>query len=330
MLLCFLSVAADGIWHSVADELRPPYGCRDNHNRAEDPGQPKGEGDMLGRGVYVALTLVLFLLLWQEAGLIEVPLDPKIQQNMKQPPTIIKQSVKDYIVDPRDNIIIECEAKGNPIPTFSWKRNGKFFNIGSNPRVTMRKRSGTLEIGIRPGERPEDYEGNTSALPERPRNGYVQQDPTAGLQGSSVAQGGLPPPQIFWIDSNMNPIPQNERVSMGQNGDLYFSNVLVQDAERDYSCNARFNFTQTIQQKNPFTLRVQTTEPYNDTSFNATDPYGGRKVAESRPTFLTPSGIQSSKMVLRDKELLLECIAAGLPTPSITWFKKGQSFQHGR
>lgn len=42
---------------------------------------------------------------------------------------------------------------------FSWKRNGKFFNIGSNPTVTMRKRSGTLEIGIRLGERPEDYEG---------------------------------------------------------------------------------------------------------------------------------------------------------------------------
>lgn len=36
---------------------------------------------------------------------------------VKQPPTIIKQSVKDYIVDPRDNIIIECEAKGNPTPT---------------------------------------------------------------------------------------------------------------------------------------------------------------------------------------------------------------------
>lgn len=34
-----------------------------------------------------------------------------------QPPTITKQSVKDYIVDPRDNIFIECEAKGNPVPT---------------------------------------------------------------------------------------------------------------------------------------------------------------------------------------------------------------------
>lgn len=33
------------------------------------------------------------------------------------------------------------------------------FNIGKDPRVTMRKRSGTLEVGFRSGGRPEDYEG---------------------------------------------------------------------------------------------------------------------------------------------------------------------------
>uniref|UniRef100_A0A8C8A4A3 Neural cell adhesion molecule L1 n=1 Tax=Oryzias sinensis TaxID=183150 RepID=A0A8C8A4A3_9TELE len=300
---------------------------------------------MLGQGVHVALTLVLFLLLWQEAGPIEVPLDPTIQQKLKQPPTIIKQSVKDYIVDPRDNIIIECEAKGNPTPTFLWRKNGKFFNFGNDPRVTMQKHSGTLKIGFRPGERPEDYEGEYQCFASNDHGVAMSNKillrvskaplwPKEILEPRVVTEGsplilpcnpppGLPPPQIFWMDSNMNPIPQNERVSMGQNGDLYFSNVHLQDAERDYSCNARFNFTHTIQQKNPFSLRVQTTEPYNDTSFNATDPYGGRRVAESRPSFLTPSGIQSSKMVLRDQELLLECIAAGLPTPSITWFKKG-------
>uniref|UniRef100_A0A3P9GZ20 Neural cell adhesion molecule L1 n=1 Tax=Oryzias latipes TaxID=8090 RepID=A0A3P9GZ20_ORYLA len=298
-----------------------------------------GQRDMLGQGVHVALTLVLFLLLWQEAGPIEVPLD------LKQPPTIIKQSVKDYIVDPRDNIIIECEAKGNPTPTFLWRKNGKFFNFGNDPRVTMQKHSGTLKIGFRPGERPEDYEGEYQCFASNDHGVAMSNKillrvskaplwPKEILEPRVVTEGsplilpcnpppGLPPPQIFWMDSNMNPIPQNERVSMGQNGDLYFSNVHLQDAERDYSCNARFNFTHTIQQKNPFSLRVQTTEPYNDTSFNATDPYGGRRVAESRPSFLTPSGIQSSKMVLRDQELLLECIAAGLPTPSITWFKKG-------
>uniref|UniRef100_A0A671UVJ4 Neurofascin homolog (chicken) a n=1 Tax=Sparus aurata TaxID=8175 RepID=A0A671UVJ4_SPAAU len=264
---------------------------------------------------------------------------------VKQPPTIVKQSVKDYIVDPRDNIIIECEAKGNPVPTFSWRRNGKFFNIGKDPRVTMRKRSGTLEIGFRSGGRPEDYEGEyqcfannefgvalsnkillrVSKAPLWPKEVL---EPVVVTEGSPLVllcnpPPGLPPPFTFWMNSAMTPIPQDKRVSMGLNGDLYFSNVLAKDAHTDYSCNARFLFTHTIQQKNPFTLKVQTKEPYNDTSYNATDPYGGRRVAESTPTFLSPSGSESSKMVLRDEQLLLECIAAGLPTPTIKWFKKG-------
>ncbi|XP_041638598.1 neurofascin homolog (chicken) a isoform X2 [Cheilinus undulatus] len=295
---------------------------------------------MLGQGGHTALALVsLLLLLWREAATIEVP------QDLKQPPTIIKQSVKDYIVDPRDNIIIECEAKGNPVPTFSWRRNGKFFNIGKDPRVTMRKRSGTLEIGFRSGGRPEDYEGEyqcfatndfgvalsnkillrVSKAPLWPKEVL---EPVVVPEGSPLIlpcnpPPGLPPPFTFWMDSAMTPIPQDKRVSMGLNGDLYFSNVLAKDAHTDYSCNARFLFTHTIQQKNPFTLRVQTNEPYNDTSYNATDPYGGRKVAETTPTFLSPTGTESSKMVLRDEQLLLECIAAGLPTPTIKWFKKG-------
>ncbi|XP_074529025.1 neurofascin homolog (chicken) a isoform X15 [Halichoeres trimaculatus] len=301
---------------------------------------------MLGQGGQTALALVsLLLLLWREAAPIEVPQDPKILKDLKQPPTIIKQSVKDYIVDPRDNIIIECEAKGNPVPTFSWRRNGKFFNIGKDPRVTMRKRSGTLEIGFRSGGRPEDYEGEyqcfasndfgvalsnkillrVSKAPLWPKEVL---EPVVVPEGSSLIlpcnpPPGLPPPFTFWMNSAMIPIPQDKRVSMGLNGDLYFSNVLAKDAHTDYSCNARFLFTHTIQQKNPFTLRVQTNEPYNETSYNATDPYGGRKVVETTPTFLSPLGTESSKMVLRDEQLLLECIAAGLPTPTIKWFKKG-------
>uniref|UniRef100_A0A8C7TMS5 Neural cell adhesion molecule L1 n=1 Tax=Oncorhynchus mykiss TaxID=8022 RepID=A0A8C7TMS5_ONCMY len=258
----------------------------------------------------------------------------------------MKQSLKDYIVDPRDNIIIECEAKGNPVPTFSWRRNGKFFNVGKDPRVTMRKRSGTLEISFRSGGRPEDYEGEyqcfasndfgtaltnkillrVSKSPLWPKEVL---EPVVVGEGSPLVLAcnpppGLPPPLTFWMDSAMMPITQDKRVSMGLNGDLYFSNVLAKDSHRDYSCNARFLFTHTIQQKNPFTLKVQTKEPYNDTSsVNSTDPYGGRKVAETTPNFLSPTGTDSSRMVMRGEKLKLECIASGVPTPSIKWFKKG-------
>lgn len=58
----------------------------------------------------------------------------------------------------------------------------------------------------------------------------------------------------------MTPIVQDKRVSMGLNGDLYFSNVMATDAHNEYKCNARCRLTQTIQQKNPFILKVHTSE----------------------------------------------------------------------
>ncbi|XP_043107747.1 neurofascin homolog (chicken) a isoform X16 [Puntigrus tetrazona] len=287
--------------------------------------------------------LSIILLLSKVVAPIEVPLDPKIQQELKQPPTIVKQSLKDYIVDPRDNIIIECEAKGTPVPTFQWRRNGKFFNVGKDPRVTMRSRSGTLEI--RSSGKPEDYEGEYQCFASNDFGTAISNkillrvsksplwpkevlEPVVVREGESLVlpcnpPPGLPPPETFWMDSSIMPIMQDKRVSMGLNGDLFFSNVLARDANTDYSCNARFEFTHTIQQKNPYTLKVQTKEPYNDTFLNSTDTYGARNVPETQPTFLSPRGLSSSKIVLRGEQLLLECIAAGVPSPNINWIKKG-------
>ncbi|XP_052425643.1 neurofascin-like isoform X12 [Carassius gibelio] len=281
--------------------------------------------------------LSIILLLSKVVAPIEVPLD------LKQPPTIVKQSLKDYIVDPRDNIIIECEAKGTPVPTFQWRRNGKFFNVGKDPRVTMRSRSGTLEI--RSSGKPEDYEGEYQCFASNDFGTAISNKillrvsksplwPKEVLEPVVVREGvslvlpcnpppGLPPPETFWMDSSIMPIKQDNRVSMGLNGDLFFSNVLAKDANTDYSCNARFEFTHTIQQKNPYTLKVITKEPYNDTFLNSTDLYGARNVPETQPTFLSPKGLSSSKTVLRGEQLLLECIAAGVPSPDISWIKKG-------
>nr|XP_032648355.1 neurofascin isoform X7 [Chelonoidis abingdonii] len=277
---------------------------------------------------------------------IEVPLDPNIQSELPQPPTITKQSVKDYIVDPRDNIFIDCEAKGNPVPVFSWTRNGKFFNVAKDPKVSMQRRSGTLVIDFRGGGRPEDYEGEyqcsarneygtalsskillqVSRSPLWPKEhlDLVEIDEGSPLTLKCNPPPGLPPPVIFWMSSSMEPIHQDKRVSQGQNGDLYFSNVMLQDAQTDYSCNARFHFTHTIQQKNPYTLKVQTKNPYNETSFrNHTDMYSARGVMETTPSFMYPYGTSSNQIVLRGVDLLLECIASGVPAPDIMWYKKG-------
>ncbi|KAM9268358.1 neurofascin isoform 5-T5 [Morus bassanus] len=267
---------------------------------------------------------------------IEVPLDSNIQSELPQPPTITKQSVKDYIVDPRDNIFIECEGKGNPIPTFSWTRNGKFFNVAKDPKVSMRRRSGTLVIDFHSGGRPEDYEGeyqcfarndygtalsskihlqvSRSPLWPKEKVDVIEVDEGAPLSLQCNPPPGLPSPVIFWMSSSMEPIHQDKRVSQGQNGDLYFSNVMLQDAQTDYSCNARFHFTHTIQQKNPYTLKVKTT----------------RGITETTPSFMYPYGTSSSQMVLRGVDLLLECIASGVPAPDIMWYKKGGELPAGK
>ncbi|XP_076797276.1 neurofascin isoform X3 [Arvicanthis niloticus] len=293
---------------------------------------------------WVHVALIFFLL--SLGGAIEIPMDPSIQNELTQPPTITKQSVKDHIVDPRDNILIECEAKGNPAPSFHWTRNSRFFNIAKDPRVSMRRRSGTLVIDFRSGGRPEEYEGEYqcfarnkfgTALSNRIRLQVSKSplwpkenlDPVVVQEGAPLTlqcnpPPGLPSPVIFWMSSSMEPITQDKRVSQGHNGDLYFSNVMLQDMQTDYSCNARFHFTHTIQQKNPFTLKVLTNNPYNDSSLrNHPDIYSARGVAERTPSFMYPQGTSSSQMVLRGMDLLLECIASGVPTPDIAWYKKG-------
>ncbi|XP_070122630.1 neurofascin isoform X29 [Equus caballus] len=292
--------------------------------------------------VHAAILLCLLSL----GRAIEIPMDPSIQNELSQPPTITKQSVKDHIVDPRDNILIECEAKGNPAPSFHWTRNSRFFNIAKDPRVSMKRRSGTLVIDFRSGGRPEEYEGEYqcfarnkfgTALSNRIRLQVSKSplwpkenlDPVVVQEGAPLTlqcnpPPGLPSPVIFWMSSTMDPITQDKRVSQGHNGDLYFSNVMLQDMQTDYSCNARFHFTHTIQQKNAFTLKVLTNHPHNDSSLrNHPDMYSARGVAERTPSFMYPQGTASSQMVLRGMDLLLECIASGVPTPDIAWYKKG-------
>ncbi|XP_055568425.1 neuronal cell adhesion molecule isoform X17 [Falco cherrug] len=272
-------------------------------------------------------SLVLFLC--QMISALEVPLDSKLLEELSQPPTITQQSPKDYIVDPRENIVIQCEAKGKPPPSFSWTRNGTHFDIDKDAQVTMKPNSGTLVINIMNGGKAEAYEGVYQCTARNERGAAISNNivirPSRSplwtkekLEPNQVREGdslvlhcrppvGLPPPIIFWMDNAFQRLPQSERVSQGLNGDLYFSNVQPEDTREDYICYARFNHTQTIQQKQPISVKVFSTKP----------------VTERQPVLLTPTGSTSTKVELRGNVLLLECIAAGLPTPVIRWIKEG-------
>uniref|UniRef100_A0A3Q1BGW2 Neural cell adhesion molecule L1 n=1 Tax=Amphiprion ocellaris TaxID=80972 RepID=A0A3Q1BGW2_AMPOC len=272
----------------------------------------------------------LLLLLWQSVWALDIPLE------VRQPPTIIKQSMKEHIVDPKDTMVIECEAKGNPHPIFSWRRNGKYFNVARDSQASMRRRSGTLDIYAK--NNPEQYEAEYQCIasneygsaysnkirlqlyraPVWPREILEPVVVSAGLPLvlSCDPPPGPPKPETYWMSSSfptMQAVRPDRRVSMGVNGDLYFSNVLINDSVADYCCNARFPYKNVIQQKMPVVVKVLTS-----------DSVRPRTVAEAAPTWLSPTGSSSSILVLQGEELLLECIAAGMPTPRITWTKDGE------
>uniref|UniRef100_A0A3Q2Q487 Neural cell adhesion molecule L1 n=1 Tax=Fundulus heteroclitus TaxID=8078 RepID=A0A3Q2Q487_FUNHE len=271
--------------------------------------------------------VLLILLSHMTAGL-EVPLD------LPQPPTITLQSPKDYIFDPRENIVIHCEAKGKPHPSFSWTRNGTNFDVEKDSKVSMEPGSGTLVIDII-GEKAEAYEGtyqctasnehgkalsnnivirqSRSPLWSKERNEVIVVQKGHSLVLPCRPPAGLPPPVIFWMDNNFQKLPLDKRVSQALNGDLYFSNVLPEDTRSDYICYARFH-TQTIQQKQPISVTVLTNNPEG----------------ERHPGFMLPFGSTSNKMVLRGETLELECIAEGIPTPDISWQKDAGKLPLGR
>ncbi|XP_052410613.1 neuronal cell adhesion molecule isoform X11 [Carassius gibelio] len=273
--------------------------------------------------------VMLLLLLGHMTTALEVPLD------LPQPPTITHQSPKDYIIDPRENIIIHCEAKGKPHPSFSWTRNGTHFDVEKDSKVIMKPNSGTLVIDIS-GEKAEAYEGVYQCIARNEHgsamsnNIVIRQsrsplwskekiEPIMVQRGMSLVlqcrpPAGLPPPIIFWMDNNFQRLPQNSRVSQALNGDLYFSNVLIEDTRNDYICYARFPHTQTIQQKQPITVNVLDNSPSG----------------ERAPTFMNPPGTHSTTMVLKGDTLQLECIADGLPTPDISWSKVNGELPSGR
>uniref|UniRef100_A0A7N9ANM1 Neuronal cell adhesion molecule a n=1 Tax=Mastacembelus armatus TaxID=205130 RepID=A0A7N9ANM1_9TELE len=196
----------------------------------------------------------LLVVLCHMTSALDVPLD------LPQPPTITLQSPKDYIFDPRENIVIHCEAKGKPNPSFSWTRNGIHFDVEKDSKVLMKPGSGTLVIDIS-GEKAEAYEGtyqctahndhgtavsnnivirqSRSPLWSKERNEAITVQMGVSLVLQCRPPVGLPPPVIFWMDNNFQRLPLDQRVSQALNGDLYFSNVLPEDTRSDYICYAR-------------------------------------------------------------------------------------------
>ncbi|CAL8338080.1 unnamed protein product [Arctogadus glacialis] len=201
----------------------------------------------------------LTMLLVHLTSALEVPLD------LPQPPTITLQSPKDYIFDPRENIVIICEAKGKPHPSFSWTRNGSHFDVDVDSKVLMKPGSGTLVIDIS-GEKAEAYEATYQCLAHNEHGTALSNDivvrqsnsqsaerapgfmaPVGASSTQMVLRGqelelecipeGLPTPEISWRKEG-GELPSNRMSIVGYQRTLRISSVVESDAG-DYRCTAK-------------------------------------------------------------------------------------------
>ncbi|CAN0128655.1 unnamed protein product [Lampetra planeri] len=288
----------------------------------------------------------------------DIPLQTKFLEGVEQPPTITKQPPKVYFVDPTDDIHIDCEAKGNPAPSFAWTKDGEHFDPGLDPNIALtNNNSGSFKVQKSNGVLNKKYEGDYQcivsnavgkALSEkiRLRLASTPKWPKEVLEPKRVDEGrsvvlpcnppfGLPPPIIYWMTSTLDHIRQDRRVTQGLNGDLYFANVISSDSREDYTCYAQFKASRTIIQKEPIKLQVNPPPAATAAVSPRCPPPPPPRLSpagrlQSRPArMLTPLGKSSSKHALRGDDLLLECIAEGLPTPYITWRKLDGSLPQG-
>uniref|UniRef100_A0A8C4L7D3 Neural cell adhesion molecule L1-like protein n=1 Tax=Equus asinus asinus TaxID=83772 RepID=A0A8C4L7D3_EQUAS len=282
----------------------------------------------------------------------QIGLEVYLSNTIQQVPTIIKQS-KVQVAFPFDEYFqIECEAKGNPEPTFTWTKDDKPFNL-SDPRIIVSNNSGTFKIpneghishfqgkyrcfasnklGVAVSEEIEFIVPNVPKFPKE------KIEPLEVEEGDAIVlpcnpPKGLPPLHIYWMNIELEHIEQDERVYMSQKGDLYFANVEEKDSRNDYCCFAAFPRLRTIVQKMPMKLTVNSLKHVNDSSSSTEIGSKANSIKQRKPRLLLPppeSGGESSLTILKGETLLLECFAEGLPTPQVDWNKLGGDLPKGR
>ncbi|XP_063064100.1 neural cell adhesion molecule L1-like protein isoform X2 [Engraulis encrasicolus] len=257
-----------------------------------------------------------------------------IPLEVEQLPTITATAPSSVIAFPFDeSFLLKCEAKGNPQPVFRWTRDGQHLDPRRDARLQTYPNSGSFVI---PNNKyTAEYRGKyrcyvsnelgtaitdetTFIIPNVPKFPKEKLPPVEVEEGQPMVlecnpPSGIPPLQIYWMTLGLQHIVQDDRVSMGRNGNLYFSNAKVTDTRRDYCCFAGFPRIRTIVQKTAMAVLVR---PANDSMPDDS--------TEREPSLMLPSADQSEVSLVKGEELELECIAEGLPTPEYTWTKVGE------
>ncbi|KAL7059988.1 hypothetical protein AAHC03_09230 [Spirometra sp. Aus1] len=233
---------------------------------------------------------------------------------------------KEAVFVPGEAIFLPCKVSASPPPVYRWKKNGKDFNWAGNiGRYTKWPDEGTIVLA-KPGT---DDDGLYQCFAEnkygvavsntinvkRAEMGKFEPSPVVTLSariGDSLSLPcevpiGFPPPIVTWQtkrNAQLEYIKETNRLATDINGYLHIAAVIPSDDGVVFQCVA-----------NNEVMREQTTGPAY--LIRAFPPEVNRPVSFVFQTPFTTLAVAGS--VLR-----LQCILAGNPLPSYTWFKDGK------
>ncbi|XP_077459606.1 neural cell adhesion molecule L1-like protein isoform X13 [Stigmatopora argus] len=282
-----------------------------------------------------SLQLVLLLALSPKAKDLNIP--PEVEQL----PTILFYTAGPIIALPSDNnVTMRCEANGNPAPEYRWTKDDLDFIPPQHATIRSDKLAtdGTFVLQNKSLARFQGkyrcYASNklgtamTEAIelivPSMPRFPKDIVEPIVVEEGEPFVldcnpPDGVPPKKIHWMSIGLQHIEQDERVSMGTDGSLYFAHALQKDTRQDYGCFADFLRIRTIVHKAAMAVQVKPWTPEYDSAADKRDTSPPART----PVLLLPSGVQTEKVLLKGAELQLECLPGGYPTPKVEWMKMG-------
>lgn len=253
----------------------------------------------------------------------------------KQPPTDeqLFQVVQTKLNENEKPFLIECEAEGEPAPTYRWIKNGKDFEFSAyDNRISQQPGRGTLVISKPRDEDLGQYQcfaenewgiatSNSVFVRKAELNSFKDENPIAlsANEGSPFKltcqpPDGWPKPNVYWliqdIAGGIKSI-NNSRMTLDPEGNLWFSNVTRNDASDDfyYACAATSVFRNEYKLGNKVLLNVISTGAST----------GQNKYAPERQYVS-----RKNEIALRGKKIELYCIFGGTPLPQIVWSKNGE------
>ncbi|XP_061680955.1 hemicentin-1 isoform X2 [Syngnathoides biaculeatus] len=235
------------------------------------------------------------------------------------PPTVSgSDSPQDMSAILKQEISLECQAKGVPFPTIQWYKDRKLVFLG-DPNLEVTNQGQVLRIkSVRLGDQARyqcsvmNTAGKQSKdfklsvyVPPSFKGGNKTTEVTALLDTVVTLEceaRGVPLPIVTWYRKGEAILSNRQSQYVEQGRYLKIPRVQASDAGQ-------------------YTCKVSTVAGTAEKSFEL-DVYLPPSIEGG------PSGASESKVVL-GKPLILECEAGGYPPPSLTWLKDGVPVQHG-